>query len=127
MITWALLDARLLCIFPKIRGSSLTLRQDIMCSSVMARTNLVTGFYDPVGKKLVRGRDVVFIEEQTIQDILKTNTPISQCIDGLIDLDPVLLTHVPIKVRDVQDDQHDTGDVDTGSTQVEMGDDTYEN
>ena len=93
----------------------------------MARTNLVTGFYDPVGKKLVRGRDVVFIEEQTIQDILKTNTPISQCIDGLIDLDPVLLTHVPTKVRDVQDDQYDTGDVDTGSTQVEMGDDAYEN
>ena len=92
----------------------------------MARMNLVAGFYDPVGKKLVRDRDVVFIEDQTIQDILKTDTPIPQCSDGLIDLDPVPLTHVPTEVRDVQNDQHDTGDVDTCSTQVEMGDDAYE-
>ena len=83
-------------------------------------------FYDPVEKKLVRSRDVVFMEDQTIQDILKTDTPVPQCSDGLIDLDPVPLTHVPTEVRDVQDDQHDTGDVDTDSTPVEMGDNAHE-
>ena len=28
--------------------------------------------YDPVGKKIVRSRDVVFVEDQTIEDIEKT-------------------------------------------------------
>ena len=28
-------------------------------------------FYDPVEKKLVRSRDVVFVEDQTIQDVEK--------------------------------------------------------
>ena len=29
-------------------------------------------FYDPVEKKLVRSRDVIFLEDQTIEDIGKT-------------------------------------------------------
>ena len=29
-------------------------------------------FYDPIDKKLIRGRDVVFFEDQTIEDIDKT-------------------------------------------------------
>ena len=82
--------------------------------------------YDPVKKKLVRSQDVVFMEDQTIQDILKTDTPVPQCSDGLIDLDPVPLTHVPTEVKDVQDDQHDTGDIDTSSTPVEIGDNAHE-
>ena len=82
--------------------------------------------YDLVDKKLVRSRDVVFMEGQTIQDILKTDTRVHQCSDCLIDLDPIPLAHVPTEVRDVQDDQHDIGDVDTDSTQVEMGDNVYE-
>ena len=77
-------------------------------------------------KKLVKSRDVVFMENQTIQDILKTDTLVPQCSDGLIDLDPIPLTHVPTEVRDVQDDQHDIGDVDTDSTPVEMGDNAHE-
>ena len=83
-------------------------------------------FYDPMEKKLVKSRYVVFMEDQTIRDILKTDTPVLQYNNGLIDLDLVPLTHVPTEVRDVQDDQHDTGDVDIGSTPVEMGDNAYE-
>lgn len=84
-------------------------------------------FYDPVQKKLVRSRDVVFIEDQTIQDIEKIDKTVPQYSDDLIDLDPVPLTHVPTQVGDeVQDDQqHGTGDVDT-PTQVETDDDIHE-
>ena len=55
-------------------------------------------FYDPVQKKLVRSRDVVFMEDQTIQDIEKTDKTVSQYHDDLIDLDPVPLPHVPVQV-----------------------------
>ncbi|KAJ0086211.1 hypothetical protein Patl1_08070 [Pistacia atlantica] len=41
--------------------------------------------YDPVEKKLVRSRDVVFIEDQTIQDVEKVEKVVSQYNDGLID------------------------------------------
>ena len=74
----------------------------------------------------MRSRDVFFIENQTIHNILKTNTPVPQCSNGLIDLDPIPLTHVSTEVRDVQDDQHDTGDVDTGSAPIDMGDNAHE-
>ncbi|KAI9201238.1 hypothetical protein LWI28_020595 [Acer negundo] len=62
-------------------------------------------FYDPLQKKLVRSRDVMFMEDQTIHDIEKTDKTVSQYHDDLIDLDPVPLKHVPVQVRDkVQDD-----------------------
>ncbi|RVW62457.1 Retrovirus-related Pol polyprotein from transposon TNT 1-94 [Vitis vinifera] len=76
-------------------------------------------FYDPVQKKLVRSRDVVFMEDHTIQDIEKTNPMESQHSGDLIDLDPVPLTNLPTQVEDeAHDDQHDMGDVET-PTQVE--------
>ena len=33
-------------------------------------------FYDPVARKVVRSRDVVFVEDQTIEDIGKTNVQV---------------------------------------------------
>ncbi|RVW11901.1 Retrovirus-related Pol polyprotein from transposon TNT 1-94 [Vitis vinifera] len=76
-------------------------------------------FYDPVQKKLVRSRDVVFMEDHTIQDIEKTNPMESQHSGDLIDLDPAPLTNLPTQVEDeAHDDQHDMGDVET-PTQVE--------
>ncbi|KAL6314361.1 hypothetical protein AAG906_021191 [Vitis piasezkii] len=76
-------------------------------------------FYDPVQKKLVRSRDVVFMEDHTIQDIEKTNPMESQHSSDLIDLDPVPLANLPTQVEDeAHDDQHDMGDVET-PTQVE--------
>ncbi|RVW22327.1 Retrovirus-related Pol polyprotein from transposon TNT 1-94 [Vitis vinifera] len=83
-------------------------------------------FYDPVQKKLVRSRDVVFMEDHTIQDIEKTNPMESQHSGDLIDLDPAPLTNLPTQVEDeAHDDQHDMGDVET-PTQVEMDDDVHE-
>ena len=47
--------------------------------------------YDPVAKKLVRSRDVVFMEDQTIQDIKIAEKTVSQYSDDLTNLDPVPL------------------------------------
>ena len=83
-------------------------------------------FYDPVQKKLVRSRDVVFMEDYTIQDIEKTDATESQHSDDLIDLDPLPLTNLSTQVEDeAHDDQHDMGDVET-PTQVEVDDDVHE-
>ncbi|RVW26208.1 Retrovirus-related Pol polyprotein from transposon TNT 1-94 [Vitis vinifera] len=83
-------------------------------------------FYDPVQKKLVRSRDVMFVEDHTIQDIEKTDATEFQYSDNLIDLDPVPLTHLPTQVEDeAHDDQHDIGDVET-LTQVEMDNGVHE-
>jgi len=66
--------------------------------------------YDPVEKKLVRSRDVVFMEDQIIHDIEKTEKVVPQCSDGLIDLDPApsteLQAHAQVE-HDVQNGQQD--------------------
>ncbi|XP_040998981.1 protein DETOXIFICATION 27-like [Juglans microcarpa x Juglans regia] len=69
--------------------------------------------YDPVDKKLMRSRDVVFIEDQTIQDIEKTDREVFQCNDGSVNLDPVYLTDFLVQVEHVvQDDQQSPSDAD---------------
>ena len=45
--------------------------------------------YDPVGKKLIKSRDVVFIEDQTIEDIDKVERSSSSSDDDLVDVDPI--------------------------------------
>ncbi|KAF2315489.1 hypothetical protein GH714_039930 [Hevea brasiliensis] len=61
-------------------------------------------FYDPVEKKLVRSCDVIFVEDQTIEDIDKAGKSKSET-DGLIDLDPTPTTDMPNAVEvDVQND-----------------------
>ncbi|KAL6334059.1 hypothetical protein AAG906_001815 [Vitis piasezkii] len=88
MITCVSLDARLLCIFPKMRDLSLMLRQDLLGYCFMIRS-----------EKLVRSRDVVFMEDHTIQDIEKTNPMESQDSSDLIDLDPAPLTNLPTQMK----------------------------
>lgn len=51
--------------------------------------------YDPVEKKLIRSRDVVFAENQTIEDIQNAVKDSSQCDYKLVDVEPVPLQHVP--------------------------------
>jgi hypothetical protein len=69
--------------------------------------------YDPVEKKLVRSRDVVFMEDQTIHDIEKTEKVVPRYSDGLIDLDSTSLTDLPAQVEhDVQNDYQGPGDTD---------------
>ncbi|KFK32108.1 hypothetical protein AALP_AA6G199700 [Arabis alpina] len=50
-------------------------------------------FYDPVTKKLIRSRDVVFMEDQTIKDIDKSGKP-AQRYECLIDSEVVPSTSV---------------------------------
>jgi hypothetical protein len=67
--------------------------------------------YDPVEKKLVKSRNVVFMEDQTIHDIEKTEKVVPQYSDGLIDLDSTSLTDLPAQVEhDVQNDYQGPGD-----------------
>ncbi|KAB5521854.1 hypothetical protein DKX38_026173 [Salix brachista] len=69
--------------------------------------------YDPVEKKLVRSRDVVFMEDQTIHDIEKTEKVVPRYSDCLIDLDPSSLIDLPTQVEhDVQNDFQVPDDID---------------
>jgi len=78
--------------------------------------------YNPVEKKLVRSRDVVFMEDQIIGDIEKTEKVVPQCSDDLIDLDPTPPTELPAQVEhDVQNDQQSPVDAD-----VPLQDETYD-
>ncbi|KAL4296424.1 hypothetical protein GQ457_12G004830 [Hibiscus cannabinus] len=73
--------------------------------------------YDPVQKKLVRSRDVVFIEDQTIDDIDKMEKEDSQDNSELIDVNPVPQDPTPSPIQedvhgDANDDQQEIGDFD---------------
>lgn len=83
--------------------------------------------YDPVQKKLVRSRDVVFEEDQTLKDVEKAEKEVvPQYSDNLIDLDLVPPKHVePQPEDDVQNDEdHGTHDVDT-QQQPELQEDIH--
>ena len=45
--------------------------------------------YDPIGKKLVRSRDIIFMENQTIEDIKKEEKVESSSFDGIVHHDGV--------------------------------------
>lgn len=59
--------------------------------------------YDPVDKKVVRSRDVVFLEDQTIEDIDKPESAESNT-DDLVDLDPLVPPVVHEEVQTPHDD-----------------------
>ena len=54
--------------------------------------------YDPVEKKVIRSRDVVFCEDQTIDDIAKTESSDSHSHDDLVDIDASSIPHLPTTV-----------------------------
>ncbi|KAH0717971.1 hypothetical protein KY285_014002 [Solanum tuberosum] len=65
-------------------------------------------FFNPVEKKLVKSRDVVFFEDQTIEDLDKVKKVDSQNSESLVDVDPVPLTIPPgenLQV-DIEDGDH---------------------
>ena len=45
--------------------------------------------YDPLGKKLIRSRDVVLMENQTIEDIDKVERSSSSSNGDLVDVNPI--------------------------------------
>jgi len=70
--------------------------------------------FDPIAKNVVRSRDVVFVEDQTIEDIVKTKVLVPQQ-DPLVDLYPAHAAPAPQQAEgdvadDAQDDVHGTGD-----------------
>ena len=48
--------------------------------------------YDPIETKIIRSQDVVFIEDQIIEDIDKTEESVSNSSNDLVDLDLIHLT-----------------------------------
>lgn len=62
-------------------------------------------FYDPIHKKLVRSRDAVFMEDETIEDIDKLKAPLHRPEKENIDMSIV-------PPAEVQNDEHDTIETD---------------
>ena len=73
--------------------------------------------YDPIAKKLVRSRDVIFVEDQTIEDIDKVEKSSSSIDDNLIDLDPVPMIRETTQ-DDIAQEEEEHEDVDTEQTIV---------
>jgi len=70
-------------------------------------------FYDPVEKKLVRSRDVQFMEDQTIEDIDKVKKTTPEKDSNLTDGNPMRLpTHNLENVETEAQDNEQHGDVD---------------
>ncbi|MDV3181226.1 MAG: hypothetical protein Q8830_03370, partial [Candidatus Phytoplasma australasiaticum] len=63
-------------------------------------------FYGPVHKKLIRSRDAVFIEDQTIKDINKADKEGFTPKDDSTSLRLNSLTEVPTQVEDEVHDDH---------------------
>ncbi|VFQ97325.1 unnamed protein product [Cuscuta campestris] len=62
--------------------------------------------YDHVEKKLVRSRDVIFMEDQNIEDIQKMEKSESQSYDDLVDLNPTPVAHTPNATNGDQNDDN---------------------
>ena len=67
--------------------------------------------WDPVSKKIIRSRDVIFLEDQTIEDLEKTDKP-TVTVRRSVDDEPGPSTRPPVDGGDVQvdndgDDLHD--------------------
>ncbi|WVY92537.1 hypothetical protein V8G54_031625 [Vigna mungo] len=66
--------------------------------------------YDPVEKKVVRSRDVQFMEDKTIQDIDKVEKSTPKEDGNVVDVDPILLSINILDIDVHNDEQH--GDTD---------------
>ena len=60
----------------------------------MVKMSLDIAFYNPIDKKLIRSRDVAFCEDQTIEDIDKTEKLDSHTDESLVDVDPILIIDI---------------------------------
>ena len=67
-----------------------------------------------IKKKLVRSRDVVFIKDQTIDNIEKAEKKVFSGSEGLVDLNPVLMVNLPNPVDNgIQGDNQTDGQLRT--------------
>lgn len=72
---------------------------DIAFLSIMVFDEFGSRLYDLIEKKLVRSHDVVFIEDQTIDDIEKAENKVSSGSEDLIDPDPIPMVKLPNPVN----------------------------
>ncbi|GJW86542.1 putative RNA-directed DNA polymerase [Tanacetum coccineum] len=102
-VIYKFLDARHLCIFPKMKDQSLMRR------------------------KLVRSRDVVFEEDLTLKDVKKAEREtIPQHNDDLIDLDPVPPKHFDSQFGDdIQNDEEQGADDVDAQEQPNLDEDVH--
>ena len=80
-----------MCMFPKNRDPNLMIRQFYISLLCMVMKCFGFKLWDPTKKKLVRSRDVVFQEDQTLGDCDKTNQS-KGTSDDFIQLVPILLS-----------------------------------
>ncbi|KAL4368326.1 hypothetical protein GQ457_05G026720 [Hibiscus cannabinus] len=75
--------------------------------------------WDPVNKRIVRSRDVVFLEDQTIEDTKQSGSPVSKAITRIIQ-DPVpVIRHETIEEQNVENqDENNDSPTDKSSTEV---------
>ncbi|GKA54879.1 putative RNA-directed DNA polymerase [Tanacetum coccineum] len=83
--------------------------------------------YDPVQKRLVRSRDVVFEEDQTLKDVENAEREtIPQHNDDLIDLDPVPPKHFDSQFGDdIQNDEEQGADDVDAQEQPNLDEDVH--
>ncbi|KAG5549867.1 hypothetical protein RHGRI_014986 [Rhododendron griersonianum] len=72
------------------KGSLVVAKGDKTCSLYTMKGKIKFGYrlWDPVGKKIIRSRDVVFLEDQTIKEFDKDDQPEENASD-LVDLEPI--------------------------------------
>ena len=73
--------------------------------------------WDPVNKKIIRSRDVIFLENQTIEDFNKTEklAPVTR---SYIDVEPKPPCRLSVDGGDIQVDDGSTGDEPTPQPKV---------
>ncbi|KAH0645933.1 hypothetical protein KY284_033817 [Solanum tuberosum] len=69
-------------------------------------------FYDPIDKKLIRSRDAVFFEDQTIEDIDKVEKPDFQIDESLVDVHAVPIIDTSFAHEGTQDNEHGVEPID---------------
>jgi hypothetical protein len=84
-------EVNVLCIYLKIKRSTLDVKSKPCIFVGYGHDKFGSRCYDPIVKKLIHNRDVIFFEDQTIEDICKVKKSNSSIDDHLIDLDSALM------------------------------------
>ncbi|KAL4323581.1 hypothetical protein GQ457_11G003910 [Hibiscus cannabinus] len=75
--------------------------------------------WDPVNKRIVRSRDVVFLEDQTIEDTKQSGSPVSKAITQIIQDPMPVIRHETIEEQNVENqDENNDSPTDESSTEA---------
>jgi hypothetical protein len=121
MIIYVCLDVNVLCMYLKMKGQSL----------IKSKPCIFVGYghdefgyrcYEPIKKKLIHRWDVIFVENQTIENTDKVEKSSSSINDHLIDLDPIPTVREVTQGADIaqEQDQHEDVDIEKISIDNEV-------